>query len=122
MAQRPGRVGDLAAVEAQYVGATDAGNEVHVVGRDDHGRAELVERVEQVKQPRRHVRIHVAGRLVRDQQLGPGDEGTGDGDALLLARSEEHTSELKSLMRIPYAVFCLTHKITHTPNNIKNDT
>src|SRR3546814_1733305 len=25
----------------------------------------------------------------------------------LAARSEEHTSELQSLMRIPYAVFCL---------------
>src|SRR3546814_8173981 len=27
--------------------------------------------------------------------------------ALLLSRSEEHTSELQSLMRISYAVFCL---------------
>src|SRR3546814_10704017 len=27
-----------------------------------------------------------------------------------LPRSEEHTSELQSLMRISYAVFCLTHK------------
>src|SRR3546814_2538420 len=27
------------------------------------------------------------------------------------ARSEEHTSELQSLMRISYAVFCLTKKI-----------
>src|SRR3546814_9909145 len=26
-------------------------------------------------------------------------------------RSEEHTSELQSLMRISYAVFCLKHKI-----------
>src|SRR3546814_3498845 len=26
----------------------------------------------------------------------------------LLTRSEEHTSELQSLMRIPYSVFCLT--------------
>src|SRR3546814_6823575 len=26
------------------------------------------------------------------------------------ARSEEHTSELQSLMRISYAVFCLEHK------------
>src|SRR3546814_8944573 len=26
-------------------------------------------------------------------------------------RSEEHTSELQSLMRTSYAVFCLTHKI-----------
>src|SRR3546814_8461350 len=29
---------------------------------------------------------------------------------LLLRRSEEHTSELQSLMRISYAVFCLTKK------------
>src|SRR3546814_5229849 len=27
-----------------------------------------------------------------------------------LSRSEEHTSELQSLMRISYAVFCLTNK------------
>src|SRR3546814_3893642 len=35
-------------------------------------------------------------------------------------RSEEHTSELQSLMRISYAVFCLTKKITpfehHSPS------
>src|SRR3546814_1788374 len=31
---------------------------------------------------------------------------------LLLLRSEEHTSELQSLMRISYAVFCLKKKIT----------
>src|SRR3546814_7255796 len=31
-----------------------------------------------------------------------------------LNRSEEHTSELQSLMRISYAVFCLTQKLTHT--------
>src|SRR3546814_4344406 len=30
------------------------------------------------------------------------------------ARSEEHTSELQSLMRISYAVFCLKKKNTHT--------
>src|SRR3546814_10420446 len=29
-------------------------------------------------------------------------------------RSEEHTSELQSLMRIPYAVFCLKHKESKT--------
>src|SRR3546814_8965569 len=28
-------------------------------------------------------------------------------------RSEEHTSELQSLVRISYAVFCLKKKITH---------
>src|SRR3546814_3759022 len=30
-----------------------------------------------------------------------------------LRRSEEHTSELQSLMRISYAVFCLKKKISH---------
>src|SRR3546814_9269227 len=29
-------------------------------------------------------------------------------------RSEEHTSELQSLMRISYAVFCLKNKTNHT--------
>src|SRR3546814_1060925 len=37
------------------------------------------------------------------------------------SRSEEHTSELQSLMRISYAVFCLKKKKTrtkqHTPHN-----
>src|SRR3546814_4933332 len=32
----------------------------------------------------------------------------------LVGRSEEHTSELQSLMRISYAVFCLKTKITPT--------
>src|SRR3546814_4809851 len=33
--------------------------------------------------------------------------------ALILDRSEEHTSELQSLMRISYAVFCLKKKTTN---------
>src|SRR3546814_9705175 len=42
---------------------------------------------------------------------------------LMPRRSEEHTSELQSLMRISYAVFCLTKKNqparqrTHTPSS-----
>src|SRR3546814_10057627 len=39
----------------------------------------------------------------------------------LLPRSEEHTSELQSLMRISYAVFCLKKKKSQTlkhPNHI----
>src|SRR3546814_7515166 len=39
------------------------------------------------------------------------------GHAHGFSRSEEHTSELQSLMRISYAVFCLkkkTHHTTHT--------
>src|SRR3546814_8738469 len=56
--------------------------------------------------------------------LGVGDAGGGCFlDHLLMAalfsfavdlRSEEHTSELQSLMRISYAVFCLNKKNTET--------
>src|SRR3546814_7803950 len=38
-------------------------------------------------------------------------------DALKLDRSEEHTSELQSLMRISYAVFCLKKKKRQQTNN-----
>src|SRR3546814_6398887 len=37
------------------------------------------------------------------------------GSTVLPARSEEHTSELQSLMRITYAVFCLKKKNKHIP-------
>src|SRR3546814_8470855 len=38
-------------------------------------------------------------------------------------RSEEHTSELQSLMRISYAVFCLTKKtVKHTAENQESQT
>src|SRR3546814_7141781 len=37
-------------------------------------------------------------------------------------RSEEHTSELQSLMRISYAVFCLNKKHKQTKKQYKDDT
>src|SRR3546814_6091098 len=40
----------------------------------------------------------------------PVGAGVGSAVGLLKARSEEHTSELQSLMRISYAVFCLKKK------------
>src|SRR3546814_3675450 len=51
--------------------------------------------------------------LLADIPLPPGD-GRG-----LTVRSEEHTSELQSLMRISYAVFCLKKKITKTTQKKK---
>src|SRR3546814_9947308 len=48
-------------------------------------------------------------------ELAPGNDHIRRNLALAL-RSEEHTSELQSLMRISYAVFCLKKK-THTQNN-----
>src|SRR3546814_6418256 len=40
-------------------------------------------------------------------------------DTLLVERSEEHTSELQSLMRISYAVFCLKKKNIKTHTQIQ---
>src|SRR3546814_4140734 len=51
----------------------------------------------------------------------PTRERSGDigGDwRLERGRSEEHTSELQSLMRISYAVFCLKKKKTHKLNQL----
>src|SRR3546814_6209246 len=42
----------------------------------------------------------------------PSTDAAAPGDATT-PRSEEHTSDLQSLMRNPYAVFCLTKKKIH---------
>src|SRR3546814_2498576 len=79
-------------------------------------------------------RCPTSGRVLQDQRgshvrTGLAEHpGEGPGSAGLLPgyRSEEHTSELQSLMRISYAVFCLTKK-THqlvnisTPDSISTD-
>src|SRR3546814_4346910 len=52
--------------------------------------------------------LQLLGKVVSDQPV-----------ADMAARSEEHTSELQSLMRISYAVFCLKKK---TMMNITYDT
>src|SRR3546814_2655647 len=43
------------------------------------------------------------------------------GLAAVAARSEEHTSELQSLMRISYAVFCLKKKTHKHTQQLKHD-
>src|SRR3546814_8160287 len=55
-----------------------------------------------------------AGRAGRAAGAGPGRRGIQQPAGLRAARarSEEHTSELQSLMRISYAVFCLKKKKT----------
>src|SRR3546814_6265694 len=59
--------------------------------------------------PRRHARFQILLCVVR-----PDDAGARDS-------SEEHTSELQSLMRISYAVFCLKNNII-TNNQKKMNT
>src|SRR3546814_13546208 len=55
----------------------------------------------------------------RRSRLGEGHGACGvrwDMDRHPLARSEEHTSELQSLMRLSYAVFCLQKKTIQNDN------
>src|SRR3546814_3273182 len=47
-------------------------------------------------------------------RAGRGPTERGESAPGARTRSEEHTSELQSLMRISYAVFCLKKKNTHT--------
>src|SRR3546814_2310619 len=53
----------------------------------------------------------VADALGEDRHLHLGRTGVALGAAM---RSEEHTSELQSLMRISYAVFCLKKQTQQT--------
>src|SRR3546814_1171744 len=60
-----------------------------------------------------------------EQMAGNADQIVEIGIALLalgerIGRSEEHTSELQSLMRISYAVFCLQKKKRNTTTQYVN--
>src|SRR3546814_6417717 len=64
---------------------------------------------------RRHRQVQLLGQRRFDR--GPvlakrGEIAGGAAEAQHAERSEEHTSELQSLMRISYAVFCLKKKQT----------
>src|SRR3546814_2025874 len=53
---------------------------------------------------------------------GPPKSDGGKGGGSEDGRSEEHTSELQSLMRISYAVFCLKKKNNNSAHLTSNDT
>src|SRR3546814_9940595 len=63
-----------------------------------------------IEEPRVEVVVGLVGQervgLVAAALLG------GVDDLVLAGRSEEHTSELQSLLRLSYAVFCLKQQIT----------
>src|SRR3546814_10308275 len=87
----------------------DVGGVLHSLHRLDHHEAH-------------DLAVHLCwGRLV---EVHPGAHGAEAAHALrrvAAGRSDEHTSELQSLMRISYAVFCLTNKKysnSYTNNNI----
>src|SRR3546814_4518162 len=68
--------------------------------------------------------VHISGqtykKLVSMGGATSGWVGEEDERPTLHHRSEEHTSELQSLMRISYAVFCLKKKKKQTKTNKTN--
>src|SRR3546814_6386505 len=91
--QQPGRLAVLAGREhlADFGAADDI---------LDHQRSKLA----------RHRRLHRVGEVVDDIVILKLNAAALGNLARLGVRSEEHTSELQSLMRLSYAVFCLKKK------------
>src|SRR3546814_13136435 len=58
-----------------------------------------------------------SGRARIRHHLPRRDQGRQHPARIYPVRSEEHTSELQSLMRISYAVFCLKKTNNHHPQN-----
>src|SRR3546814_2000352 len=88
----------LAQIDRDRLASIGEGEIENSLGPLHLGRIEACgERIEQVKRGNR--REHFAGRRIQRGTFG--------------RRSEEHTSELQSLMRISYAVFCLKKKNKH---------
>src|SRR3546814_3140173 len=63
----------------------------------------------------RHAGLELIGMCLEPAMIGL-HKGKGEGIKGFAGRSEEHTSELQSLMRISYAVFCLKKKQTQSYN------
>src|SRR3546814_9527494 len=83
------------------------------LGREYHRDVLLAQRLQPFADARGEQRVvEEDPGFVEDQQRRPSVEPL---------RSEEHTSELQSLMRISYAVFCLKKK-KHIPTRINNNT
>src|SRR3546814_1812542 len=113
LGEAPGRErsrDNVLAADGAFDGAAEiggVGHQQHVLGGEIAGEA-----VDQL--PAHFLERSVAVRLEEDEQAaGEGVEGRQRGRDLV-GRSEEHTSELQSLMRISYAVFCLKKKNHNT--------
>src|SRR3546814_1648298 len=86
------------------LGQADGGGDFIVFGKDGFARFLVPEGGEEIVEVAREQRRGVGGKPARHVLVAH------DPDAVLLDRSEEHTSELQSLLRISYAVFCLKKK------------
>src|SRR3546814_5001214 len=82
---------------------------LHPGGRNDDERT-IGARAPEVEDARRDFLARACGTADQNTAAGNGDPLQRRPDIVDGGRSEEHTSELQSLMRISYAVFCLKKK------------
>src|SRR3546814_10545604 len=126
---------DVRGVEQDIVARRQRGGVDRAVRRCDHdvGAASIADadREARTAGPRRQAEdMRVGARSGRADIDGFDVAGRFDVDVVARThvRSEEHTSELHSLMRISYAVFCLKKKqyehnpYTHTPRFTRSNT
>src|SRR3546814_5761938 len=76
--------------------------------------ASAVPRPKRTRPPRKPKRPDSAWTSSVASRPTKAESGAGKSQAIKNRRSEEHTSELQSLMRISYAVFCLKKKKQQT--------
>ena len=96
-------------------------DQVHIVGRDHHGDADVVEALEELHDLDGEVRIQVAGGLVGDEQHRLCDDGAGDSDALLLAGRELERPALL-LAQEPHLIERRAHPLVDlAPRNARDD-
>src|SRR3546814_2769103 len=86
------------------------------LGHEPVKRQQLAQRIRQPLEAGDERDHDAEGRLAADRQVAA--DGVEEVDERL-ARSEEHTSELQSLMRNSYAVFCLKKQHTENTNKYK---
>src|SRR3546814_7644247 len=113
-------MGEVRTRERQEAGAAELQDE-----RRQHHRAAgrcLDVRIQQSGVHREHRDLDRETQEKREEQphlFGGGQRQLHQVRDLPAARSEEHTSELQSLMRISYAVFCLKKKNQKIKNKTK---
>src|SRR3546814_9218254 len=79
-------------------------------GQPLDGRATVARRGRRLRARRARPAVGHRPAVPAALQADAAQRAGGGGDSLPAVRSEEHTSELQSLMRISYAVFCLKTK------------
>src|SRR3546814_6532837 len=82
--------------------------------------ADLGKRAKEAEQASHYASVRFQPDYARAQDVRDGYIGE-DRETEAAERSEEHTSELQSLMRISYAVFCLKKKIDNSKDSIRAD-